>query len=165
MTAVVTLDLAEWRPTLPGATKETAQRALEEGCVIRLPRLGFELTESERRFLSPAWSDPRAKNISLEGTQVKGAVGTATDRAELATMIARFAAGASDLVSKVLNSAVANAEQTPGVIPQNLVVERAWVDEGPTLRRYRPRAYGRAARVRKRTAHVTVIVKSTGEGI
>ena len=50
-------------------------------------------------------------------------------------------------------------------ILQNLVVERAWVDEGPTLRRYRPRAYGRAARVRKRTAHVTVIVKSTGEGI
>jgi large subunit ribosomal protein L22 len=73
--------------------------------------------------------------------------------------------GATRDVEKLLNSAVANAEQTPGIIPQNLVVERAWVDEGPTLRRYRPRAYGRAARVRKRTAHVTVIVKSTGEGI
>ena len=85
---------------------------------------------------------------------------------EEARRILRFSPlGATRDVEKLLNSAVANAEQTPGVIPQNLVVERAWVDEGPTLRRYRPRAYGRAARVRKRTAHVTVIVKSTGEGI
>ena len=85
---------------------------------------------------------------------------------EEARRILRFSPlGATRDVEKLLNSAVANAEQTPGVIPQNLVVERAWVDEGPTLRRYRPRAYGRAARVRKRTAHVTVIMKSTGEGI
>ena len=85
---------------------------------------------------------------------------------EEARRILRFSPlGATRDVEKLLNSAVANAEQTPGVIPQNLVVERAWVDEGPTLRRYRPRAYGRAARVCKRTAHVTVIVKSTGEGI
>jgi large subunit ribosomal protein L22 len=85
---------------------------------------------------------------------------------EEARRILRFSPlGATRDVEKLLNSAVANAEQTPGVIPQNLVVQRAWVDEGPTLRRYRPRAYGRAARVRKRTAHVTVIVKSTGEGI
>ena len=85
---------------------------------------------------------------------------------EEARRILRFCPlGATRDVEKLLNSAVANAEQTPGIIPQNLVVERAWVDEGPTLRRYRPRAYGRAARVRKRTAHVTVIVKSTGEGI
>jgi hypothetical protein len=99
MTAVVTLDLAEWHPALADATKEIAQRAIEEGCVIRLPRLPFRLTESERRFLSPAWSDPRAKNISLEGTELKGAVGAAPDRADLAAMIARFAAGASGLVS------------------------------------------------------------------
>jgi large subunit ribosomal protein L22 len=85
---------------------------------------------------------------------------------EEARRILRFSPlGATRDVEKLLNSAVANAEQTPGIIPQNLMVERAWVDEGPTLRRYRPRAYGRAARVRKRTAHVTVIVKSTGEGI
>jgi len=99
MTAVVTLDLSEWHPTLAEATKEIAQRAVEDGRVIRLPRLPFRLTESEHRFLSPAWSDPRAKNISLEGREIKGAVGTATDRAELSAMIARFAAGASDLVS------------------------------------------------------------------
>jgi large subunit ribosomal protein L22 len=70
--------------------------------------------------------------------------------------------GASRDVEKLLNSAIANAEQTPGVIAENLVVARAWVDEGPTLKRYRPRAYGRATRVRKRTSHVTVVVQTIG---
>ena len=98
MSAVVTLDLTEWRPTLADEARDTAQRALEEGGVIRLPRVSFALTESERRFLSPAWSDGRAKNINLDGTQLKGVVGTAADRAELASMIARFAADASALV-------------------------------------------------------------------
>ncbi len=63
---------------------------------------------------------------------------------------------------KVLDSAVSNAEQRQA-IPENLVVSRTWVDEGPTLKRYRPRAYGRATQVRKRTSHVTVVVQSFGE--
>jgi large subunit ribosomal protein L22 len=71
--------------------------------------------------------------------------------------------GASRDVEKLLNSAIANAEQNPGVIADNLLVERAWVDEGPTLRRFRPRAYGRATRVRKRTSHVTLVVKTMGD--
>jgi large subunit ribosomal protein L22 len=71
--------------------------------------------------------------------------------------------GASRDVEKLLNSAVANAEQRPGVIADNLMVSGAWVDEGPTLRRFRPRAYGRATRVRKRTSHVTVVVKTMGD--
>jgi large subunit ribosomal protein L22 len=71
--------------------------------------------------------------------------------------------GASRDVEKLLNSAVANAEQRPGVIADNLVVSGVWVDEGPTLRRFRPRAYGRATRVRKRTSHVTVVVKTMGD--
>jgi large subunit ribosomal protein L22 len=71
--------------------------------------------------------------------------------------------GASRDVEKLLNSAVANAEQRPGVIADNLVISGAWVDDGPTLRRFRPRAYGRATRVRKRTSHVTVVVKTMGD--
>ena len=71
--------------------------------------------------------------------------------------------GASRDVEKLLNSAVANAEQRPGVIEENLLVSKAWVDEGPTLRRYRPRAYGRATRVRKRTSHVTVVLETMGD--
>jgi large subunit ribosomal protein L22 len=71
--------------------------------------------------------------------------------------------GASRDIAKLLDSAVANAEQRPGVIAENLLVSKAWVDEGPTLRRYRPRAYGRATRVRKRTSHVTVVVETMGD--
>ena len=83
---------------------------------------------------------------------------------EEARRILRFSPlGASKEVGKLLDSAVANAEQNPGIVAQNLVVDRIFVDEGPTLRRFRPRAYGRATRVRKRTSHVTVVVKSMGE--
>ncbi len=83
---------------------------------------------------------------------------------EEARRILRFSPlGPTPDVEKLLNSAVANAEQNPGVIADNLVVARAWVDEGPTLRRYRPRAYGRATRVRKRTSHVTLVVQTMGD--
>jgi large subunit ribosomal protein L22 len=71
--------------------------------------------------------------------------------------------GASRTVAKVLNSAVANAEQRPGIIEENLVVKRGWVDEGPTLKRYRPRAYGRATQIRKRTSHITLVVENIRE--
>jgi len=83
---------------------------------------------------------------------------------EEARRILRFSTlGASHDVAKLLESAVSNAERSPGVISDNLVVSRAWVDQGPTLRRFRPRAYGRAARVRKRTSHVTVVVQTMGD--
>ncbi len=66
--------------------------------------------------------------------------------------------GPNPILLKVLNSAVANAEQKD-MIPENLVVATAFADEGPTLKRFRPRAYGRATKIRKRTSHVTVIVE------
>lgn len=61
-------------------------------------------------------------------------------------------------VEKVLNSAVANAEHNNHLRADNLVVKAAYVDEGPTLKRIRPRAKGSAARIRKRTSHITIIV-------
>ena len=67
---------------------------------------------------------------------------------------------ASDPVGKVLASAMANAEHNDRVDPETLWVSRAWVDEGPTLKRFQPRAYGRAYRVNKRTSHITVVVES-----
>jgi large subunit ribosomal protein L22 len=65
---------------------------------------------------------------------------------------------ASAPVAKVLESAVANAEHNFSLPADELVVARAWVDEGPTLKRYRPRALGRATRIRKRTSHISVVV-------
>jgi|SRR5665213_3171466 large subunit ribosomal protein L22 len=76
-----------------------------------------------------------------------------------AQALLRFAPqSASDTVGKVLDSAVANAEHNHDMDPRTLVVTEAYVDEGPTLKRFRPRAQGRAYRIRKRTSHITVVV-------
>jgi large subunit ribosomal protein L22 len=67
---------------------------------------------------------------------------------------------ASEPVFKVLASAVANAENNERLDPDTLLVSEAYVDEGPTMKRFRPRAQGRAYRIRKRTSHITVVVES-----
>ncbi|TCO65344.1 50S ribosomal protein L22 [Actinocrispum wychmicini] len=67
---------------------------------------------------------------------------------------------ASGPVAKVLASAMANAENNLQLDPDSLWVSAAYVDEGPTLKRFRPRAQGRAYRIRKRTCHITVEVES-----
>ena len=66
--------------------------------------------------------------------------------------------GVAETVEKTLNSAVANAENQHHVRPESLVVKTAYVDEGPTLKRIRPRAKGSASRILKRTSHITIIV-------
>lgn len=66
MTEVLTLDLTGWQPALPPGVQDAAIRALEGGGVVLLPGVQFALRDDERRFLSPAWSDGRAKNISIE---------------------------------------------------------------------------------------------------
>jgi large subunit ribosomal protein L22 len=63
-------------------------------------------------------------------------------------------------IEKVLRSAVANAEGNHGLIGDELVVAEAYADEGPTIKRWRPRARGRAARIFKRTCHITVVLAS-----
>ena len=63
-------------------------------------------------------------------------------------------------VGKVLASAVANAEHNRSLDADDLYVAQAYVDEGPTLKRFRPRAQGRAYRIRKRTSHITIVVQS-----
>jgi hypothetical protein len=99
MAAIVTLDLETFRPTLTPEIQRQAVDALEDGGVLVLPRVRFELSAAERRFLSARWSDGRSKNISLDGATLKGARGSPEERAELAAMIARFAASASELVA------------------------------------------------------------------
>lgn len=71
---------------------------------------------------------------------------------------------ASPVVEKVLNSAIANAEHNYEMEPNNLVISEAYVNEGVTLKRFRPRAQGRASRINKRTSHITVIVSEKKEG-
>ncbi len=83
-------------------------------------------------------------------------------QADEALAVLKFAPqAASEPVYKVLASAVANAAHNDGVTDRgSLFVSEAYVDEGPTLKRFRPRAQGRAYRIRKRTSHITVVVQA-----
>ena len=62
------------------------------------------------------------------------------------------------LVKKLINSAVANAGENSQIDVDTLYIKRLYADEGPTLKRWRPRAQGRATRIRKRTSHLTIIL-------
>ncbi len=70
---------------------------------------------------------------------------------------------ASDEITKVIQSAMANAENNFGLDSNDLYISKAIADEGPTLKRFRPRARGRAGRINKRTSHLIIELASTGE--
>jgi large subunit ribosomal protein L22 len=64
----------------------------------------------------------------------------------------------ANILRKLINSAVANAQQNSGIDVDNLYIEKVFADVGPVLKRFRPRAMGRAARILKRTSHLTVVL-------
>jgi large subunit ribosomal protein L22 len=81
-------------------------------------------------------------------------------KADEAAAVLRFTPqAAAEPVRKVLESAMANAENNDGLATDDLYVAAAYVDEGPTMKRFRPRAQGRAYRINKRTSHITVVVE------
>jgi large subunit ribosomal protein L22 len=81
--------------------------------------------------------------------------------AKEALTVLQFATqAASEPVYKVLASAIANAENNERLDPDSLLVSEAYVDEGPTIKRFRPRAQGRAYVIRKRSCHITIAVES-----
>ena len=82
------------------------------------------------------------------------------DARNVLTFTNRRAAGT---IKKVLDSAVANAEHNHALDGDELFVAEAYADEGPTLKRYRPRARGRATRIRKRTSHITIVLAEKEE--
>ncbi len=84
---------------------------------------------------------------------------------EAEDMLRLTSRGATEPVAKVLRSAVANAEHNFALDSDDLVIAEAFADEGPTLKRYRPRARGRATRIRKRTSHITIVVSDMNEEV
>lgn len=81
-----------------------------------------------------------------------------------ALAILRFTPNAaSPIIEKVVNSAIANAENNYDMDPDSLYVAECYVDQGPTLKRIRPRARGMADRIRKRTSHITVVLQEKEE--
>ena len=104
----------------------------------------------------------RAKHVRVTPMKARRVIDLIRDMpAQQALSVLKFAPqAASEPVAKVLASAIANAEHNYQLDPETLVVSRAYVDEGATLKRFRPRAQGRAFRIRKRTSHITIEVES-----
>jgi large subunit ribosomal protein L22 len=106
-----------------------------------------------------------AKYVRVSPTKVRQLTRLiAGQHVDEAKRILQFAdKGAAEPLLKVLNSAIANAENNDDLDPDELYVDQAFADEGPTLKRYQPRALGRAYRIRKRTSHITVVVAPAEE--
>lgn len=92
-----------------------------------------------------------ARKMRLVADQVRG-----KDIAKARSILAFSTKATAKVVDKALASAVANAENNHDMSGDELYVKSIFVNEGPTLKRFRPRAMGRAARIRKRTSHLTV---------
>ena len=103
-----------------------------------------------------------AKYVGISASKARRVIDLVRGKSvEEALDILRWAPQAASLpVSKVIASAAANAQNNNGLDPRTLVVATVYADEGPTAKRIRPRAQGRAYRIRKRTSHITVIVES-----
>ncbi len=105
-------------------------------------------TRCEVRYVRMSASKVRVVLDNIRGKTIR----------EAAEILAFTERTAAEVVAKALNSAVSNAIANDGMEPQELYVSACFADEGPTLKRWRPRARGRATRIRKRTCHITLIV-------
>ncbi len=103
-----------------------------------------------------------ARHVRLSATKARRVINLVRGLpAKEALTVLQFAPqAASEPVYKVLASAIANAENNERLDPDALLVSAAYVDEGPTMKRFRPRAQGRAYRIRKRTCHITIEVEA-----
>ncbi len=84
---------------------------------------------------------------------------------EAETILAHTNRRAANTVGKVLKSAIANAKENHGIDADELFVAGAFADEGPTLRRFRARARGRATAIQKKTSHITIVVSDRNEEV
>ena len=120
------------------------------------------MAENKVRHLAPNAALAQAKYVRISPMKCRRVIDLVRgmDAAE-ALDVLRFAPqSASEQVGKVLASAMANAENNKKLDIRDLFIAQAYVDEGPTLKRFRPRAQGRAFRIRKRTSHITIVVEA-----
>ena len=133
----------------------SAETSTEQPKKARAPRPDADLIVRARsRYVRSAPRKARLVMNHIRGKEV-----------EQARAILNHAprAVAEDIL-KLLNSAIANAESAYELGPEELRVVRAVVDEGPTIKRYRPRALGRATPIKKRTSHMTIELTTTANG-
>jgi ribosomal protein L22 len=115
-------------------------------------------TDTQEVRAQAKWVRTSARKARLVAEHIRG-----RSVPEARAVLAFTPRAAAREMEKVLRSAVANAEANHGLLGDELVVSAAYVDEGPTLKRWRARARGRVARIRKRTCHITLVVKPAPE--
>jgi ribosomal protein L22 len=115
-------------------------------------------TETQTVRAQAKWVHTSARKARLVTEHIRG-----RSVPEARAVLAFTSRAAARDIEKVLRSAVANAEANHGLIGDDLVVSAAFVDEGPTLKRWRARARGRVARIRKRTCHITLVLEPAPE--
>ena len=130
--------------TSTGATRRRRAPQPEEGLVVR----------ARAKYVRSAPRKARLVMDHIRGKRVEQAL----------AILAHAPRAVSGDILKLLNSAVANAESAYELGADELTVRRAYVDEGPTIKRYRPRALGRATRIAKRTSHMTIELTAEGNG-
>ena len=101
-----------------------------------------------------------AKYVRISSRKVKAVIDLIRGKQvmEAKAILMHTPKSASEPVEKLLDSAIANAENNLELVKDNLYVAEVYADQGPTLKRYRPRAQGRATRIRKRTSHITIVL-------
>jgi ribosomal protein L22 len=137
---------AEEKPRRRGASEVTAGRKRDPAKPPPRTADGAIAVRARAKYVRTA---PRKARLVIDHIR-----GKPVDQAR--AILINTPRAASRDVLKLLDSAIANAENTHELVADELVVGQAFVDEGPTLKRYRPRALGRATRIRKRTSHMTI---------
>jgi ribosomal protein L22 len=145
-------EVAQDEPARPGLRRSAETTAAAEPRAPAARPDGALVISARAKYVRSA---PRKARLVMEHIRGK--------KVEQALAILRHAPRAvSEDILKLLNSAVANAESSYELGPDELRIERAYVDEGPTIKRFRPRARGRATRILKRTSHMTIELTTDG---
>ena len=102
----------------------------------------------------------KARYVRISARKVKAVIDLIRGKSvsDARAILAFTPKAASPVVEKLLKSAIANAENNLNMDAEGLYVAEVFADQGPTLKRFRPRAQGRATRIRKRTSHITIIL-------
>jgi large subunit ribosomal protein L22 len=146
-------DEAEEKPAKKRGTRRGSADAAAKKARSRRPRPDAEpvFVRAQAKYVR---SSPRKARLVVDHIR-----GKSVDEAR--AILAHTPRAAAVPVLKVLESAIANAEHNHELLPEELRIHQVMVDEGPTIKRFRPRALGRATKIRKRTSHITINLTNT----
>jgi large subunit ribosomal protein L22 len=147
---------------IPGVRPRRASKALRMA-EVDAAKLVNDLSPKELEALENALELPRAsvKTVRVSSSKANQVLSLIRGKncAEAIAILKYTPRKAAKIIEKVLKSAMANAEDAYKMDLESLFVKKAVADQGPTMKRIKPRAMGRASRIRKRTSHITVVVK------